>query len=240
MLRIDHDDIYHLWPSELTLDVNGKEIFRVRPPEQGHKRRDVPQDITSSLKQGVNTITVQMSDGGPLTDFAIAVALATPRRVKQLCAKVDRCEEEAARARFRSILAEEQDTSGAEEGVQYLSSGALKLICPITMDRIAVPARGRECAHLQCFGLWAYCKTNFSMSAFNNRWACPVCGKRLRPSELCVDSFMERILAETPESIESVTLALDGSWSCTPATKMASVGAVDEHASSCRPGRHIP
>merc|ERR1719253_1508233 len=50
------------------------------------------------------------------------------------------------------------------------------------------------------------------MRSMNNRWTCPVCSNVLKPGDLRIDSFVERVLAETPEHVEEVLIMQDGSY----------------------------
>jgi len=52
------------------------------------------------------------------------------------------------------------------------------------------------------------------MRALNNRWTCPVCGNVLRPQDLLIDSYVDRILADTPCHIEEVLITEDGGFIC--------------------------
>ena len=42
------------WPPELTVEADGCQLFKVSAPEKGHRRRDVPVELTQLLKQGQN------------------------------------------------------------------------------------------------------------------------------------------------------------------------------------------
>lgn len=215
MLRVDSERICHVWPKEIEVKANGDRLFKILPPDPQQTRRDVAQDIVSGLRSGINTIEVEMADDdAPLTDFVFAVVHAKACSVGGVCSRVGKCEEADARERVCELRKKSfEDAGTAEDMVECLSTDVLKLICPITMDRVVQPARGRQCQHLQCFGLRAYCKSNFAMSAHHNRWVCPLCAKTLRPIDLCVDEYVERIVRETQEqALEEVTIALDGSW----------------------------
>lgn len=69
-----------------------------------------------------------------------------------------------------------------------------KLTCPITLTRIGIPARGRDCRHLQCFDLDSFVQVTKGSKAFNNRWKCPECPLILRTDVLVVDPFVTEIL----------------------------------------------
>merc|ERR1712194_986575 len=79
-------------------------------------------------------------------------------------------------------------------------------------ERCVIPVRGEQCQHLQCFGLGAYLESNMKMKALNNRFTCPVCGNVLKPRDLRVDSFVQKVLEETEAHIEEVQILQDGSY----------------------------
>lgn len=223
MVRVDTESVIQAWPSELALQVNGSELFRVEPPKEGHKRRDVPQDITSGLRNGKNQIEVNMTDNAKLTNLAIAVVRATPRSIDELCEEASSSDETGALEQLRTFIGDDTmsglppNGAKADVEVQCLSSNRLPLVCPISMERMDLPVRGKLCKHLQCFGLRAYCHSNSMMRAFNNRWTCPVCAIVLRPRDLCIDAYVMRILTETSEGdAEEVLMMADGSWKNIP------------------------
>merc|ERR1719498_1853204 len=86
----------------------------------------------------------------------------------------------------------------------------LKLRCPLSFERVVIPVRGESCMHLQCFGLGAYLEANVKMRALNNRWTCPVCTNVLRPKDLRVDAYVEKVLAETPDHVDEVVIMPGG------------------------------
>lgn len=217
MVNISSCKLCHSWPLSLSFRSNGLEVFMVEPPEEGHKRRDVPQDVSSGLRNGRNVISVHVSDDRPC-DFCLGILLTTPRGLPELQAQVRTAEVKAAKARVKSLLAKKR-TVGEE--VACLAPDTVKLVCPVTMERLKMPVRGEECQHLRCFGLEAYLMINQQMRAFNNRWVCPVCTLVLRPPDLVVDSYVMQIMAGCPEDVEEVVLAPDGSWNA-PASSSSS------------------
>lgn len=59
-------------------------------------------------------------------------------------------------------------------GIQLISSGVkVSLLCPITMKRMAHPARLKECEHLQCFDAQSILQVKDQKKASEIR--CPVC-----------------------------------------------------------------
>jgi len=99
-----------------------------------------------------------------------------------------------------------------DEEVTCVLSNKLKLRCPLSFERVDIPVRGETCMHLQCFGLAAYLEANLKMRALNNRWTCPVCSNVLKPHDLVVDKYVQKVLAETPANVEEVIIEKDGSY----------------------------
>ncbi|CAL1140520.1 unnamed protein product [Cladocopium goreaui] len=189
MLQVDSQELFQVWPEELAVEVDGCQLFRVAPPEKGHKRRDVPQDITDWLQAGPNVLRLRFTDAQGL---ALGLVRAAPKAPRRLCLEVPRQEAPEARAKLLTLL-----RNSEEDGLEFVASRQLSLLCPVALARVERPARGRRCRHLRCFGLAAYCRSNYGMAAFNNRWSCPVCNKRVRPEELLIDGFVEDILQKT-------------------------------------------
>merc|ERR1719327_1831802 len=101
-----------------------------------------------------------------------------------------------------------------EDEITIVMSNKLKLRCPLSFERVVHPVRGETCVHLQCFGLGAYLESNMKMRALNNRWTCPVCSNVLKPRDLRVDAYVEKVLSETPAHIDEVQIMEDGSYRC--------------------------
>lgn len=212
MLRVDQVKLCHVWPRTMTFAVNNKEVFVVKPPEEGHKRRDIPQEVSSHFAAGLNLVSVRLSDPQPETLY-FALVLTAARDVAELAAMVERVSLPKAQARVQDLFAKLQGQGGAkEEDIVCLTTNKLKLLCPITMEKVEEPVRGEQCQHLQCFCLDAYLTSNLKMSAFNNRWMCPVCSLIIRPSDLRVDAYVRSILQSTPEDTEEVVILPNGKW----------------------------
>ena len=60
--------------------------------------------------------------------------------------------------------------SSVGEGVEQTAVRVV-LKCPITRQRLRLPARGCECRHIQCFDLESFLQMNCDRPS----WRCPVC-----------------------------------------------------------------
>lgn len=213
MVKVSCPKMAHNWPKVLHFGTNGAEIFSVLPPEEGHKRRDVPQDISGSLRVGRNNVSIRLFDETPL-DYVVGIVLTIPCGIKELREQIDTCEKDDAMRRVMRILTKQAQAMGSRsDECVCLAPDKLKLLCPITMDRIDEPVRGQDCQHIQCFGLEAHITSNRQMKAFNNRWVCPVCSLVLRPYSLVFDQYCAEILAATDADCEEVFIdANTGAW----------------------------
>jgi hypothetical protein len=214
-VRIDSDTCTQVWPLTVTLEANGNEVFKIVPPEEGHVRRDVPRNIAGGVKPGSNTFTVTIDD--PHTSsYAMALVHTYPRTVEQISADIAKFPEEQARERVCKLLEDNwnEGITATEEDeddeIQCVIANKLKLRCPLSFERVVIPVRGDSCMHLQCFGLGAYLASNEKMRALNNRWTCPVCTNVLRPRDLRIDGYVQKVLADTPDHVDEVQIMPGG------------------------------
>jgi MIZ/SP-RING zinc finger len=86
------------------------------------------------------------------------------------------------------------------------SSMKVSLCCPLSLNRMRVPVKGRKCLHVQCFDL-----EDFLMYTRRSpKFLCPVCNKpNALPSDLVVSPYIERALELF--SCDEVEVGSDGS-----------------------------
>lgn len=76
----------------------------------------------------------------------------------------------------------------------------LSLLCPLTGQLVAVPCRGCDCSHLECFDLMGFMKQNENITmSYALRWICPICNKHVLWDQLRIDGFFHNIIAVLPE-----------------------------------------
>ncbi|XP_027842264.2 E3 SUMO-protein ligase PIAS3-like [Aphis gossypii] len=81
---------------------------------------------------------------------------------------------------------------------------------PLTKLRMKLPARGKDCIHMQCFDAIQF----LQMNEQKQTWTCPLCKKKLKFENIEVDEFFLNML-ESPnlsEECENVILLKDGTW----------------------------
>ncbi|KAN0025544.1 hypothetical protein ACTFIU_001821 [Dictyostelium citrinum] len=71
---------------------------------------------------------------------------------------------------------------------EFIHYVAMSLRCPLTQDRIYIPAKTINCEHNQCFDLKGF----IINSCITGRWLCPVCDIDGRPLNLIIDLVYEK------------------------------------------------
>lgn len=89
-----------------------------------------------------------------------------------------------------------------------VATSSLTLRCPLTYARMKLPVRSIECDHIQCFD----CESFLSMQQKIPLWQCPVCSKYVDQNLLAISDYLQEIISETTDSVDSVILNADGSW----------------------------
>ncbi|XP_078494940.1 zinc finger protein [Ciona intestinalis] len=87
----------------------------------------------------------------------------------------------------------------------------VSLRCPITYTRIKIPARGKDCKHIQCFDLESY----LQMNSDNATWRCPICHKNALLEYLEVDQYIQNILKAVQDR-ECHLVSIDANCKWTP------------------------
>ncbi|XP_070185204.1 zinc finger MIZ domain-containing protein 1-like isoform X2 [Littorina saxatilis] len=115
-------------------------------------------------------------------------------------------------------------TLNGEDGVEQTAI-KVPLKCPITCQRIQLPARGHDCKHIQCFDLDSYLKLNCERGT----WRCPVCNKTALLEGLEIDQYIWAILSSLKNTdFEEVTIDQAASWKPVPIKSIK-----EEESESC-------
>ena len=98
--------------------------------------------------------------------------------------------------------------SAIGQGVIVETQFTVNLHCPLTCVRITLPARGRNCAHVQCFDLSSFLRYCRHQCA----WHCPICLSALPWQELAVDRWFSQLLAAIDADATHATIYEDGTY----------------------------
>lgn len=81
------------------------------------------------------------------------------------------------------------------------------LVCPLMKCRMQLPARARNCKHVQCFDLQPYLLMNEKKPG----WLCPVCDGPAPYEALIIDGLFKSII-EKVKDVDEIEFTADGEW----------------------------
>jgi len=85
---------------------------------------------------------------------------------------------------------------------ELVLSSEMSVVCPLTLARIQLPARGMNCTHLSCFDL-----ENFLIFVKDtNRWVCPICLIDLSFATLYIDHHVKKLFLNLDDDDEKIFL----------------------------------
>lgn len=137
----------------------------------------------------------------------------TPEDLQKWVLSMNRLPYEAAEAKTMDSIHRFFGQKENDEDIDILDTSCrVRLICPITLTRLITPVRGRQCLHLQCFDLTSFLEVTRATKAFGNRWKCVECNAIVRPRDLVVDTYIEKLLQETSPDAEAAVFDAEGKW----------------------------
>ncbi|AFZ79123.1 hypothetical protein BEWA_019690 [Theileria equi strain WA] len=212
-IPFNKEKLQHEWPKSMELKINSDIIHVVKEPTWEHKRRDNPIKITYAMRPGKNAVEISSStynETEPL--FLVIMFLSkqvTVDRIIDIVKKKHVISYDDSLTRISTII---NRNVGDDDIVCMEHTHRIDLNCPVTMDRITIPTRGRYCEHIQCYDLDGYLRVMEKTSAFNMRWRCPECQLIVKPYDLVIDSFVQKIIHDVPPSVSRVELDKDANY----------------------------
>ncbi|KAJ6251101.1 suppressor of variegation 2-10 [Anaeramoeba flamelloides] len=85
---------------------------------------------------------------------------------------------------------------------------SISLKCPLGMNRIKIPARAKQCSHIQCFDL----QTFLDFTKVSNETACPSCDRKFPIKDLIIDGFVDQILKKEKDYDQEMVIYPNGKW----------------------------
>ncbi|KAF8577886.1 hypothetical protein K439DRAFT_1654979 [Ramaria rubella] len=185
---------------QLTANLKGlkKKPGTAPPPDLGKAVR-----LTSQMPNRVDLVYVNSQQPVQHKKFYMVVYLVEVTTVEQLVEKLKK-------GKYKSendVRTKMVQTASFDEDI-IAGPQKMSLKCPLSYMRVNTPCRSIQCPHAQCFDATSW----FSMMEQTTTWLCPVCDKLLNVEELIIDGYFDRILKDTPESVEDVVVEADGEW----------------------------
>jgi len=200
----------HVWPREIRVFLNMSQVFKVEEPKKLKKRRDEPVDLTVFFHSGKNQLQLSISDINP-RKFTVALMVCGSLGDNAIVSSTSSQSADESKTRLIEILRRIDCDYLVEESNSGFVS--LDLRCPISLEKLKSPARGKSCDHLRCFDLNSFVSVNRQTSNINLRWMCPICQRLLLPKDLVIDDYIGEIINTSPDSTLSVLLnRLSGEW----------------------------
>eukprot|EP01067_Filipodium_phascolosomae_P005149 Filipodium_phascolosomae@DN318_c0_g1_i1.p1 len=212
-MKLKKQSIAHYWPRSITVRVNDYAVVRVDPPTPERKRKDEIVNVTKFFRQGENQIVIEFLEKEESYVLCwLLTGTTSVEEIENTVRSTRSLNESECHMRAQRVL---QNQKLDSDEICIMQTNKLPLVCPIALSRMSIPARGRECAHIQCFDLVNYLQVNQRLKAMNNRWKCGVCSQYVRPQDLEVDGWVQGILNTTQEKAREVEIAEDGGWKVT-------------------------
>ncbi|RUS85309.1 hypothetical protein EGW08_006910, partial [Elysia chlorotica] len=207
------------WPASVTVSVNATPLNIERGDKNSaHK----PLYLKDVCQAGRNTIQITVTTCCCSHLFVLQlVHRPSIRSVLQGLLRKRLLPAEHCITKIKRNFSNVPPNSGGngEDGVEQTAI-KVPLKCPITYQRINLPARGHDCKHIQCFDLESYLKLNCDKGV----WKCPVCKKSALLEGLEIDQYIWGILTNmtnmTNMQFEEVTINQTASWKPVPIKSM--------------------
>ena len=195
----------HRWPINSRLEVN-----KVTCPalQQTNCHKDKPFTVPRSLlRPGDNTLTITYLDD---LEHILVLGLFGVCPPNVVVEEVTRHQtmsySDAHQHIIKAFCGDEWDNQDVGP-----SSTTISLECPVTMQRIQTPARGKTCKHIRCFDLGSHVQSA-KESIDPPIWMCPICEQPARPHQLTVDPRFGEVLKEMPLACSRVEVQPDGQF----------------------------
>lgn len=208
------------WPPWCFLRFNEVDLELRR---KSHHGKDLPVDVTPYLREGANSITVAFLAATAAKGYALAVEkieIGDQARVDS--ARTMLAADQSLRLITQSLRICANGTTDGDDDVQIADSHiSIDLVDPFMATIFDIPARGKTCAHRECFDLPTFFQTRKSRVKDGpispDEWKCPICKRDARPQSLIVDSFLKTVRDSLVASgvaadAKAILVSGDGSW----------------------------
>ncbi|GIX64243.1 E3 SUMO-protein ligase pli1 [Babesia caballi] len=212
-LPLSKNKLMHEWPRTFELSINNEVVHVVKEPTWGHLRRDNPIKVTYAMRPGENLIelssTTYDENGPPFLIIVMVSKRVTVQRIIETIRRKRTIPFNDSKRRVLELINRKRDD---DEVICIQGSHKIELNCPITLDRIELPTRGKHCEHIQCFDLNGYLQVMQNVSTFNTRWKCPECHLIVKPMDLVIDGYVLQILETVPQGTSTVEVDESGGY----------------------------
>jgi hypothetical protein len=211
------------WPQNIFVEINGKRVDLRKKAKWG---KDLPADVTNFIKEGENliqTFTVGRStekEKGSTSQFYLMLERYQVKTQPAINAELEYISADEAKEQIVKRLSLSQ--TGDDEIIVSTKDVTISVRCPLSLQRIEIPVRGKCCRHFECFDFNTYMSSrtreNPGVPPKDDAYKCPICGGRAKPPDLITDRFIVEILDELNkepakyEGLTHITVDVTGAW----------------------------
>jgi hypothetical protein len=192
----------HLWPKGTFVQLSGSAVPIEQRRQQSHdptewKMMSKPLDLTANIRHPTDYHKLEICTYDD-EQYVMCVAVCSYQTPETLYDKVlsewaDRLSEEDAMS-YALEMANQQTVVLDDVDHDELNSFIFTLSCPLSMQIIKTPVRGKHCTHWQCFDLRNFLEANQSVTGI--RWHCPVCSNLVSCRDLQLCGLTAKMLKE--------------------------------------------
>ncbi|MCJ1486398.1 hypothetical protein MMC06_006575, partial [Schaereria dolodes] len=180
------------WPSAIVVVLNGISLEIRRKIHHG---KDLPIDLTSYVKEGLNSLQVSVLRVTKSADvnsfYSLAVEVIEIDDYKIAREAVEDIEADTSKEKIKQQLA------NISPEVEVINKDIIvNVIDPFSSRLIETPVRGITCRHYDCFDLDNFLQTRQGSPCKPEQFKCPICGADARPQCLRRDGWIVSILKE--------------------------------------------
>jgi hypothetical protein len=219
----------HLWPKGTFVQLGGSAVPIEQRRQQSHdpmewKMMSKPLDLTANIRHPTDYHKLEICTYDS-EQYVMCVAVCSYQTPDTLYDKVlnewaDRLSEEDAMS-YALEMANQQTVVLDDVDHDELNSFIFTLSCPLSMQIIKTPVRGKHCTHWQCFDLRNFLEANQSVTGI--RWHCPVCGNLVSCRDLLFCGLTAKMLKELEGQArphrDRVQFYANGTWKLLDETK---------------------
>jgi hypothetical protein len=225
------------WPENIFMSINGRSLACRR---KTHNGKDLPTELTEHIQPGLNSLEVGICSPAARKDqgfFYVAVDQVETLSHEAILSLVNKHGRTPA-ADTLQIIKQRLEGGGSDDGITFEASDlSIDLADPFAQTIFTIPARGKNCTHLECFDLETWLKSRHQLTPLTkcahyaelncgcsrrtepsnpDKWKCPICDKDARPYSLRIDDFLvgvrDQLAPECRLKAKSLQVAADGSW----------------------------
>jgi hypothetical protein len=214
------------WPQNMYYGLNDHSL-EVRRKQ--HHTKDLPVDLTEYIKadgeENMLDFYANLSfeeAASTLSKYAFAIEIVAATTHKAILeASLQRTIPSADSLRAITASLAPRPSTGNDEIIVDAARTNIQIYDPISQSAIcAIPARGTDCKHKDCFDLSTFLQTRPRERPHwpteVDVWKCPICLQDVRPHKIVVDGFFrdvrEQLVAQGREKTRVIVVEADGSW----------------------------